>query len=123
MLESASGEDRPGVATFNLSGGPALLRVPATGLELHISGAAESGSSEAFYLQAQHSGVDRPLFAETVPAGQEIRIGDVQVTLHADPHVIYRLKRDPGAVPALISALALVLGTSLSLFSRRERGR
>lgn len=123
MLESASGEHSSGEATFNLSGGPALLRVPTADLELHISGAAESGSSEAFYVQAQRSGTDRPLLAETVPAGQEIRIGDVQVTLHADPYVIYRLKGDPGAVPALISALALVLGTSLSLFSRRERGR
>ena len=61
--------------------------------------------------------------AETVPAGQEIRVADARVTLHADPYVIYRLKSDPGAVPALISALALVLGTSLSLFSRKERDR
>jgi cytochrome c biogenesis protein len=123
LLESAGGEHSSGKATCNLSGGPARLGVPAAGLELHISGAAESGSGEAFYLQAQHSGTDRPLFAETVPAGEGIRIGDVHVTLHSDPYVIYRLKSDPGAVPALISALALVLGTSLSLFSRRERAR
>jgi cytochrome c biogenesis protein ResB len=122
-LEHAGAEHISGQVSCNLSSGPALLRVPAAGLELHISGAAESMSSEAFYLRVQRDGTARPLLAATVAAGQEIRVADIRVTLHADPYVIYRLKRDPGALPALVSALALVLGTSLSLFSRKEHER
>jgi cytochrome c biogenesis protein ResB len=122
-LEHAGAEHISGQVSCNLSSGLALLRVPAAGLELHISGVAESMSSEAFYLRVQRDGTAGPLLAETVPAGQQVRVADVRVTLHADPYVIYRLKSDPGAVPALISALALVLGTSLALFSRREHDR
>jgi hypothetical protein len=122
-LEHAGAEHISGQVSCNLSSGPALLRVPAAGLELHISGAAESVSSPAFYLRVQRDGTARPLLAETVSAGQNIPVADIRVILHADPYVIYRLKSDPGALPALASALAMVLGTSLSLFSRRERDR
>jgi len=122
-LENSNGEHSPGMAALSLTGGPALLRVPSAELELHVSGVANSGSGQAFYLQVLRSGTTTLLLADTVPAGQEIRVADVRVTLHADRHAIYRLKHDPGAAPALISALALVLGTSLSLFSSRERSR
>lgn len=122
-LETSSGEHTSGAATLSLTSGPALLRVPSAELELHVSGVADGGSGKAFYLQVQRSGTTTLLLSDTVPAGKEIRVAEVRVTLHADQHAIYRLKRDPGAAPALISALALVLGTSLSLFSSRERSR
>jgi len=120
ILESDAGEGGSGQVTLNLSSGLALLHVPSAGLELHISKATESEAGQAFYLQVLRSGTANPLLAEKVSAGQEIRVADICVTLYSDPYVIYRLKSDPGALPTLLSALALVAGTALSLFSESE---
>jgi len=120
ILEYADGERSSGQATCNLSTGPGLLRVPEAGFALQIS-AADSLAGAAFHLQVQPSDAASPLVAETVQSGQEVRAGDLRITLYPAPYAVYRLKRDPGAVPALLSALALVIGTSLSLFSTRVR--
>ncbi len=122
IVESTDGERSSGQATCNLSTGPGLLRVPEVGCTMHIS-AADSRAGAAFHLQVQPRDAAGPLVAETVQSGQEVRAGNLRITLHAAPYAVYRLKRDPGAVPALLSALALVIGTSLSLFSTRVRAR
>jgi hypothetical protein len=120
ILENTDGERSSGQATCNLSTGPGLLRVPEMGFAVHIS-AADGRADAAFHLQVQPSDAASPLVAETVESGLEVRAGDLRITLYPAPYAVYRLKRDPGAVPALLSALALAMGTSLSLFSSRVR--
>ncbi len=122
-LESDTGRRSSGQATLSLNSGQALLRVPSMSLELHFSRVTGSETDQAFYLQVLRSGTATPLLAERVQAGQEILIAGVSVILHADRYVIYRLKSDPGAIPALLSALALVVGITLSLFSANERDK
>ncbi len=120
ILENTDGQRSSGQATCNLSTGPGLLRVPDMSFAVHVS-AADGPPGAAFHLQVQPSDAASRLVAETVQSGQEVRAGDLRITLYPAPYAVYRLKRDPGAVAALLSALALVIGTSLSLFSSRVR--
>jgi len=119
-LQSNADEQSKGQITLNLSNGQASLHVPSENLELRISKTAEYGAEQAFYLQVLCGDAARPILTETIRAGQEISMANITVTLYGDQYVIYRLKSDPGAVPTLLSALALVLGTSFSLFAARE---
>jgi hypothetical protein len=105
-----------GQASLNLEAGPMSATVPASALVLHVSRVSESETGQAFFLEAWQSGSSAPLLAERVPVDQAIRVGDLHLTLVDEPWVIYRVKNDPASLPLLVSALALILGSSLSLF-------
>ena len=123
MLESEAGVQSHGEATFYLAKGPTIVRLPSEGMEVRISGQVDGQATAHFDLRVLRGGSAVPLIHEGVPSGHETPIGGIHLTLEDDHYVIYRVKHDPGAVAVLISALGMVVGTTLSLFSRREHSR
>jgi hypothetical protein len=86
-------------------------------LEFLISAPQPTSTFGKFDLTVRMVSTGELLLNKEVMSGVDVEVGELFLTLQAAPYAIYGVKHDPATAALLLSALALAMGTSLSLFS------
>ncbi len=120
LVQHAEGGSAVGPVTASLSDGATVFDVPAAAVELLLSAPQAWLPSGMFDLTVRSVSTGEILLSEPVLSGVDVEVGAIVVSLETSAYAIYRLKYDPAAVAVLIAALALLGGTSLSVFAPRE---
>ena len=121
ILQDGAGQSTTGSVTASLDSGPAVFSLPSAGMNLVVSAPQSRLGQEWFGLTVHRASTGELLLSKEVAADADIEVGEISLTLRVAPYAIYTIKHEPAAVPLLVSALALVIGTSLALFSGKER--
>jgi len=117
FLQNAGGQSSPGRVTASLNSGPAVFGLPSVGLEFLISAPQPTSTFGKFDLTVRMVSTGELLLNKEVKSGVDVEVGEFFLTLRTAPDAIYGVKHDPATTALLLSALALAMGTSLSLFS------
>lgn len=120
LVQHAGGQSASGQMTVTFGSGQAAFTVPGAHLELLISSPQSVLADRGFDLTVRRLSTGELLLSKEALLGTETDVAGLLVTLETSPYAIYRVKHDPAAPALLITALALVLGTSLSLFAAKR---
>ena len=121
ILQDAAGQSTTGWVFASLSSGPAVFSLPSAGMDFLVSAPQSPLGQERFALTVQRVSTGELLCDREVQSGLDVGLGEIFLTLQAAPYGTYGIKHDPAAAVLLVSALALVIGTSLTLFSGKGR--